>query len=89
VGLLALNSLRYAQVERVVAGEFSGQGPHEVFKDFEEEPIASASIAQARPLRGDNHGCAAVEVLMTRIFIVGAPGAAFRRDTGSCKSTEA
>ena len=70
-------------------GSFRDRGPHEVFKDFEEEPIASASIAQARPLRGDNHGCAAVEVLMTRIFIVGAPGAAFRRDTGSCKSTEA
>ena len=39
-------SVDFATVERIVRSEFEGKGPHELFVDFETEPVAAASIAQ-------------------------------------------
>eukprot|EP00288_Rhodomonas_lens_P017032 CAMPEP_0177694666 /NCGR_PEP_ID=MMETSP0484_2-20121128/3053_1 /TAXON_ID=354590 /ORGANISM="Rhodomonas lens, Strain RHODO" /LENGTH=584 /DNA_ID=CAMNT_0019205555 /DNA_START=28 /DNA_END=1783 /DNA_ORIENTATION=+ len=39
-------SVDYATVSRIISEEFNGKKPEELFKTFDKEPIASASIAQ-------------------------------------------
>jgi ubiquinone biosynthesis protein len=46
----------YADIERRIREEFGGRGPRELFAEFAEEPVASASIGQvhrARTLDGE------------------------------------
>ncbi|KAJ1469429.1 ABC1 family-domain-containing protein [Baffinella frigidus] len=56
-------------VTRVIKGEFGGKGPHEVFLDFEETAIASASIAQVHRARLQDGTRVAVKVQKPEIAV--------------------
>lgn len=52
----------YEEIERRIRTEFNGQGPHDLFSEFQESPIASASIGQVHLARLSDGRRVAVKV---------------------------